>query len=289
MDVSPQLLWQSLINGFALGWLYILMALGLSLIFGITRIMQFAHGEIYMVGGYVVYLFSVSLHLNLYLSILLAMVIVGAFGLLLYYGLFKRFSGQMVNPIIISVGLTLILQSAMIVTFGLSQRNLPRLAQGHFTVLGSPVPQDRILVIGVSFVLVLALYVALKKHRYGQAMVASVQSPEGALLQGISHVRMGAISMFLGSALAAAGGGLAGSVFQLTPFMGNQPLIKGLVIIVLGGLGSIPGVVAGGIMLGVLDGVMPVVIGSGWAAIIPLVIVMIVLIVKPTGLWGYER
>lgn len=288
MDVSPQLLWQSLINGFALGWLYILMALGLSLIFGITRVMQFAHGEIYMLGGYVVYVLSVSLELDLYLSILIAMVVVGSFGLLLYLGLFKRFSGQMVNPIIISVGLTLILQSAMIVTFGITQRTLPRLSEGHFSVLGSPVPRDRILVIGVSFVLVVALYVAQKKHRYGQGMIASVQSPEGALLQGISHTRMGAISMFIGSALAAAAGGLAGSVFQLTPYMGVQPLIKGLVIIVLGGLGSLPGVVVGGILLGVLDGVAPVVIGSGWAAILPLVIVMVVLVVKPKGLWGHE-
>lgn len=287
--MTLQLLWQSLINGFALGWLYILMALGLSLIFGITRIMQFAHGELYMVGGYVVYVLAVSLHLNLWLSILLSMIIVGAFGFLLYLGLFKRFSGQMINPIIISVGLTLILQSAMVVAFGLTQRSLPRLAEGSLTILGSPVPKDRIVVIGISFLLVAALYYALKKHRYGQAMVASVQSPEGALLQGISHSRMAAISMAIGSALAGGAGALAGSVFQLTPYMGVQPLIKGLVIIVLGGLGSIPGVVVGGIFLGLLDGVAPVVLGAGWAAIIPLIVVMVVLMVKPTGLWGYER
>ena len=287
--MTPQLLWQSVVNGFALGWLYILMALGLSLIFGITRIMQFAHGEIYMMGGYVVYVFAVSLHLNLYLSILLAMVVVGLFGLLLYLGLFRRFSGQMMNPIIVSVGLTLILQSSMVVIFGLTQRSLPRLSQGHLNLFGSPVPRDRLIAVAVSVLLVLVLYVVLKKTRYGLAMVASVQSPEGARLQGISHLRMAAISMAIGSALAAAGGGLAGSIFQLTPYMGITPLIKGLIIIVLGGLGSIPGVVIGGILLGLLDGVAPVVLGPGWAAVIPLLIVMAVLIVKPTGLWGYER
>ncbi len=287
--MTAQLLWQSFINGFALGWLYILMALGLSLIFGITRIMQFAHGELYMLGGYVVYLFSVSLHLNLFLSILLAMVLVGAFGYLLYVGLFKRFTGQMVNPIIISVGLTLILQSGVMVVFGLTQRTLPRLAEGGLSLLGSPVPKDRLVVVVVSVILVAALYVALKKHRYGQAMVASAQSPEGAQLQGINLARMGAISMFTASALAAAGRALAGSVFQLTPYMGVQPLVKGLIIIVLGGLGSVPGVVVGGLFLGLLDGVAPVVLGAGWASILPLVIVMIVLLVKPTGLWGYGR
>lgn len=287
--MTAQLLWQSFINGFALGWLYILMALGLSLIFGITRIMQFAHGELYMLGGYVVYLFSVSLHLNLFLSILLAMVLVGAFGYLLYVGLFKRFTGQMVNPIIISVGLTLILQSGVMVVFGITQRTLPRLAEGGLSLLGSPVPKDRLVVVVVSVILVAALYVALKKHRYGQAMVASAQSPEGAQLQGINLARMGAISMFTASALAAAGGALAGSVFQLTPYMGVQPLVKGLIIIVLGGLGSVPGVVVGGLFLGLLDGVAPVVLGAGWASILPLVIVMIVLLVKPTGLWGYGR
>jgi branched-subunit amino acid ABC-type transport system permease component len=279
--MTAQLLWQSFINGFALGWLYI--------IFGITRIMQFAHGELYMLGGYVVYLFSVSLHLNLFFSILMAMVIVGAFGYVLYVGLFKRFTGQMVNPIIISVGLTLILQSGVMVVFGITQRTLPRLAEGGLSLLGSPVPKDRLVVVVVSVFLVAVLYVALKKHRYGQAMVASAQSPEGAQLQGINLARMGAISMFTASALAAAGGALAGSVFQLTPYMGVQPLVKGLIIIVLGGLGSVPGVVVGGLFLGLLDGVAPVVLGAGWASILPLVIVMIVLLVKPTGLWGYGR
>lgn len=287
--MTAQLLWQSFINGFALGWLYILMALGLSLIFGITRIMQFAHGELYMLGGYVVYLFSVSLHLNLFFSILLAMLLVGVFGYVLYVGLFKRFTGQMVNPIIVSVGLTLILQSGIVVVFGITQRTLPRLAEGGLSLLGSPVPKDRLVVVAVAIILVIALYVALKKHRYGQAMVASVQSPEGAQLQGINLARMGAISMFAASALAAAGGALAGSVFQLTPYMGVQPLVKGLIIIVLGGLGSVPGVVVGGIFLGLLDGVAPVVLGAGWASILPLIIVMIVLLVKPTGLWGYGR
>jgi branched-chain amino acid transport system permease protein len=287
--MTPQLLWQSVINGFALGWLYILMALGLSLIFGITRIMQFAHGEIYMVGGYVVYVLSVSFGLNLYVSILLAMVVVGAFGFVLYMGLFRRFRGEMINPIIVSVGITLILQSGMVALFGLTQRTLPRLAEGHTTLFGSPVPTDRLIAVGVSVLLVLALYVVLKRTRYGLAMVASVQSAEGARLQGISYTGMAAASMVIGSALAAAGGGLAGSIFQLTPYMGVTPLIKGLIIIVLGGLGSIPGVVIGGILLGLLDGIAPVVLGPGWAAVIPLVIVMMVLIVKPTGLWGYER
>lgn len=287
--MTAQLLWQSFINGFALGWLYILMALGLSLIFGITRIMQFAHGELYMVGGYVVYLFSVSLHLNLFFSIILAMLLVGAFGYVLYVGLFKRFTGQMVNPIIVSVGLTLILQSGIMVVFGITQRTLPRLAEGGLSLLGSPVPKDRLVVVAVAIILVAALYVALKKHRYGQAMVASAQSPEGAQLQGINLARMGAISMFAASALAAAGGALAGSVFQLTPYMGVQPLVKGLIIIVLGGLGSVPGVVVGGLFLGLLDGVVPVALGPGWASILPLIIVMIVLLVKPTGLWGYGR
>ncbi|MCZ7665578.1 MAG: branched-chain amino acid ABC transporter permease [Thermoleophilia bacterium] len=287
--MTPQLIWQSFVNGFALGWLYILMALGLSLIFGITRIMQFAHGELYMLGGYVVYLLTASLHLNLFLSIILAMVVVGAFGLLLYIGLFRRYTGQMVNPIIISVGLTLILQSAVVVTFGITQRSLPRLAEGGLSLFGSPVPKDRLVVVAVALALVVALYAALKKHRYGQAMVASVQSPEGAQLQGINLKLMGGLSMFTASALAAAGGALAGSVFQLTPYMGVQPLVKGLVIIVLGGLGSVPGVVVGGIFLGLLDGLAPVVLGAGWASILPLLVVMAVLLVRPTGLWGYGR
>ena len=137
-------------------------------------------------------------------------------------------------------------------------------------------------------ILVSLVYAFTKKHKYGQAMTASVQNPEGALLQGISPFVMGAISMMAGCALGAAAGAMAGSIFQLTPYMGTLPLTKGLVIIVLGGMGSIPGAVVGGLFLGLVDGLVPPLLGAGPAAILPLVLVIGVLILRPAGLWGRE-
>jgi len=264
------------------------MALGLTLIFGIMNIMQFAHGEVYMLGAYVVFYLTSSLKVPLPIAILLSMLSAAAFGVLLERTLFRRVRGKMLTPIVISLGLILILQSGAIVSFGLYERTIPRLAQGSLDVLGSMIPKDRLLAVAVAVLLSLGLYVFLKGTRYGQAMIASTQSPDGAVLQGISPTGMAALAMAIGSALAAAGGALAGSLFALGPYMGMQPLLKGLVIIVLGGMGSLPGAALAGMTLGLIDGLVPILFGPAWAALLPLVIVIFVLVIRPQGLFGHE-
>jgi branched-chain amino acid transport system permease protein len=151
------------------------------------------------------------------------------------------------------------------------------------------VPKDRIAAVVVAVVLSLILYLFLRLTRYGQAMVASAQSPEGAILQGIGPDKMSALSMAIGCALAAAGGTLAGSLFTLSPFMGLLPLIKGLTIIVLGGMGSLPGAFIAGMTLGLIDGVIPLLFGGAWASIGPLLLVILVLVIKPQGFFGHAE
>jgi len=279
---------QAILNGVALGWLYVLMALGLTFILSMSGIIQLAHGEIYMIGAYIAYYLSVSWGLNLYEAMLVSMFAMAAFGLILEKLIFRPVQGQILPSIIVSVGLTLILTSSAIVGFGLYQRALPKLVYGSFHILGSAVPKDRIIAVFFSVVLSFLVYLFLKKTRYGQAMVASGQNPEGARLKGVDPIQMSRLSFVMGCALASAAGVLAGSIFQLNPFMGSQPLVKGLVIIVLGGMGSLLGAVVGGILLGLLDGIIPVVLGSAEAAIAPLIIVVIILLVKPQGLFGHE-
>jgi len=138
-------------------------------------------------------------------------------------------------------------------------------------------------------ILSLALYLFLKLTQYGQAMVASAQSSEGAILQGIDPNRMSALSMAIGCALAAAGGTLAGSLFTLSPYMGLMPLVKGITIIVLGGMGSLPGAFVAGMTLGLIDGVVPILFGAAWASIGPLLIVIVVLVIKPQGFFGHAE
>jgi branched-chain amino acid transport system permease protein len=279
---------QAIVNGFALGWLYVLMALGLTLILSIMGILQLAHGEVYMIGAYVTYYCCVSFGVNLYASMFISMAVMAGFGLFLERFLFRPVRAQILAPIVISLGLTLILMSSAVVGFGLYERSIPRLAQGSFVFLGSAVPKDRIIAVGFAVGLLLLLYLFLKKSKYGQAMVASAQSREGAILRGISPNVMSSIAMAIGCALAAAGGTLAGSILMLTPSMGTLPLVKGLVIIVLGGMGSLLGAAIGGIFLGLVDGIIPVAFSPGLTSLAPLVVVIAILLVRPQGLFGHE-
>jgi branched-chain amino acid transport system permease protein len=288
LEISFQLVFQGLVNGLALGWLYVLMALGLTLIFGIMHIMQFAHGEIYMLGAYVVFYLTSSLGLPLLAATGLSMLCMAGIGILLERSVFRPLKGDWMAAVVAATGLTLIMQSGAVAAFGLYERSIPGLAEGSLSIMGSMVPKDRLAAVAVAIVLSVLLYGFLKATRYGQAMVASAQSPEGAILQGIAPNRMAGLAMAIGCALAASGGALAGSLFELSPFMGGLPLVKGLTIIVLGGMGSMPGALVGGMILGLVDGVVPVLLGQAWASMGPLFLVVLILIIKPTGLFGHE-
>ena len=276
-------------NGLALGWIYVLMALGLTLIFGIMHIMQFAHGEIYMLGAYVVYYLTASFGLPVLAAMALSMMVMAAVGLVLERFLFRPLRVEWSSAVVGATGLTLILQSGSVVMFGLYQRNIPLLAQGPFDIIGIIVPKDRIAAVMAAVILSLALYLFLKLTEYGQAMMASAQSPEGAVLQGIDPNRMSALSMAIGCALAAAGGTLAGSLFTLSPYMGLVPLVKGITIIVLGGMGSLPGAFISGMTLGLIDGLVPILFGAAWASIGPLLLVIVVLVIRPQGFFGHAE
>lgn len=287
--VSRDILIQAIINGIALGWLYVLMALGLTLILSIMGILQLAHGEVYMLGAFAVH-YLVGRGLGIYPGIALAMVMMAVFGIMLERGLFRPQPGRdvVLGSIVVSTGLTLILTSGIIVSFGLYTKSLPFLITGSFTVFGAMVPSDRILAIGFSLLALLMLYAFLKKTRLGLAMTASAQNREGSFLKGINPNRMSMSAMAIGCALAALAGALAGSILQLQPYMGGLPMIKGLVIIVLGGLGSIPGAVIGGLILGLIDGIVPVFFSPAVAAVGPLVMVILILLFRPKGLLGHD-
>ena len=276
-----------MVNGLAMGWIYVLMALGLTLIFGIMHIMQFAHGEIYMLGAYAVYYLTASFKVPLFPAIALSMLIMAIAGLIIERLLFRRLR-DFLAAVIGATGLQLILQSGAMVMFGVYQRSIPILAQGSINIMGSVVPKDRVVAVLVAMFLSLVLYVFLRTTKFGRAMVGSAQNPEGAILQGISPNRMAALAMAVGCALAAAGGVLAGSLFELNPYMGLMPLLKGMTIIVLGGMGSLPGAFIGGMILGLVDGVGPVLFGHGLASIVPLFFVIAVLLIKPQGFFGRE-
>lgn len=260
---------QSFINGLALGWIYILIAMGLSLVFGTMRILQFAHGEVYMLGAYAVYDFVVLHGLPFLVAMPLCMATGLVLGLILERFFFRPLGGEFLPTIMIALGLMIVLQAIVTVGFGVTPKSIPSFAPHAVEVLGLRLGSDRLIAVAVSIALILLLYFFLKRTKLGLALTAAAQHREASLLMGINPTHMSLTAMAVGSAMASVAGGLMGSIFPLNPVMGGTALMKGLIIIILGGMGSLPGVVVGGLILGFIDGVAPVVSGPATAAQLP--------------------
>ena len=289
IDVTGQAIAQSIMNGLCLGWIYILIAAGLSLIFGIMNILQFAHGEVYMLGAYVVYYFNVMLGFNFFVALFISIVFMLVLGSILERFIFRPLVGEPLTPLIVSLGLMIILQASVQIMFGVSPKSIPSFYANVADLMGVKMGSDRLIVVGISAAIISGLYLMLKKTKLGQAPTASAQHPDASRLMGINPYLMAAAAMAIGSALAGAAGGLMGSILKIDPFMGGAVLIKGLIIIVLGGKGSLLGVIVGGLLVGLIDGIVPVLFGPAVAAIAPLFIVAIIVVIRPQGFFGYEQ
>jgi branched-chain amino acid transport system permease protein len=279
---------QSIVNGFTLSAIYILVSLGLTLILSIMNIVQMAHGEIYMIGAYLVYyLFSV-MHVNFYISLLASILLVGGFGIIMQRFLFRRYTGDPERAMIISIGLMLCLQNIVIFVAGGVAKAYASPFTGVAKFLGVSLSWERLIIIAVGVILVIALFMFVRYTKQGQAMLAISQDKEGAALQGININRISSLAMFLGSALAALAGGLVGGLFSLLPTMGSFALMKGIAVIVLGGLGSIPGVIIGSLCLGLIDGIVPMFSTVYIAGLIGYGAIILILFFRPKGIWGHD-
>jgi branched-chain amino acid transport system permease protein len=165
---------------------------------------------------------------------------------------------------------------------------MPSIIPGVWRVGGITLSWDRLLAIFVGIVLISALFRLIHNTKIGQAMVAVSQDTYAASLQGIDVNRISAVAMALGCALAAIAGALMGSIFSTSPYMGTSAITKGIAVIILGGLGSIPGAVVGGLILGLIDGVVPPLLSTNMATIFGFVVIIIVLLLRPKGLFGHE-
>lgn len=282
------MLWQGIVNGISAGWIYVLVALGLTLVFGIMRIVQLAHGEIYMLGSYVVYYMCVVRGANMLLSFVVSVVALSILGIILERVFFRRFMDKIEPSVIVAIGLVLLLQTIAVVSFGSNEKTIPIIVSGILTLWGARISWDRVLAVIVGSGLVFALYLFIRGTRIGQAMIAISQDRVAASLQGINVNRVSSITMAIGCGLAAVAGGLMGSIFAVDPFMGSFAISKGLAVIILGGLGSIPGAVVGGLILGLIDGVVPLYYSTTTANIIGFACIVLLLILRPRGLMGYE-
>jgi branched-chain amino acid transport system permease protein len=279
---------QNLLNGLTSGWLYILVALGLTLVLSIVGIVQLAHGEVYMVGAYVVYFFCVVAGLNFFPALLISIVSVALLGVLLERFFLRPFRNDMEGAIITTLALILILQTGIITVAGPGYKDIPSPVEGVLTILGARLSWERLMTITVGVVLVIALLLFIGKTKVGQAMVAVSEDRDAAALVGINVNKISSVAMFLGCGLAAAAGGMTGPIFNLTPFMGGFALTKGIEVIILGGLGSIPGAIIGGLILGLVEGLITPLVSIQVANIIGLVVIVLILLFRPQGLMGHE-
>ena len=280
---------ETLLWGIANGCIYILLATGLNIIFGVMKLVNFAHGQLLMVGAFVAYEVTKIAGLNPYLSILVAMGSVALIGVALEKFAFRRIRGtDKLNEIFISLGLIYMFENIATLLW---ERNynirIPSPLAGLSLSLGEvTLGYDRIIAMFIVIVILIGLVFLTKRTKIGLAMRATSQKSDTAMLMGINIGKVYIVTFALGAALAGAAGALYGILFPFNPVIGALPTIKAFAIIILGGLGSIPGAVAGGLLYGIAENMAAYLSGGVWQDAISFVLLIIVLIIRPTGLFG---
>lgn len=283
---------QQLINGIALGSTYALIALGYTMVYGIITLINFAHGEIFMAGAFLGLLLVGVFKLNIFLAMVCAMVFCMFLGVVVEFVAYRplRRSSRL-SALISAIGVSIFLSSLALMIFGANAKAFPEQAfpARQIRIGDAEISTLQILIIGVSATLMLALEFIVQKTRIGKAMRATSEDYDTAALMGINVNFVISFTFALGSALAAAGGVLVGLLFNAVSFnMGLMAGLKAFAAAVLGGIGSIPGAMLGGLILGVTE-VFGVALGySSYRDAIAFAVLVLVLLVRPTGLLGQK-
>jgi branched-subunit amino acid ABC-type transport system permease component len=268
--------------------MYILMALGFAIMLSVMRVLNFAHAVIYMGGGYICYQLAVVYGLNQWVSLVLAAVIMGLFGLFLERFCFRPFFGDVNRTIVMTLALIVILESAVNILVGTHVRSVPAFASGVLRTGGVSLSVERLTTFIISAALLLVLIFFIQRTKTGQQMLAVSQDATGAVLQGINIYRVSAIATVIACALAAVAGSLMGAIVSLSPYMGDHMLVKAIEIVILAGIGSIGGVLGAGLILGTIDASLPLLISGSATEAVGLGIVILILLFRPQGLFGHE-
>lgn len=275
------------LNGITQGMIYVLIAMGLTLVFSIMHIINFAHGELYMLGAFALWLLYSEFHINYLLALIVSIVLLFILGLIMERFFFRPVrAGGLFPSFIVAVGLVLCLQNLALIAFSGRDKGVPTAIPGIMNIYGVPYPYEKLTIVLGSAALIAGLFFFVQRVRMGKAMRAVAQDPDAAVLQGISINQTSALCLGIGAALAAAAAGLVTPILFINPYMGGGMLMKAFIIIILGGMGSIPGAVIGGLFLGLMEGYGTYFFGAVEALIISFGIIMLVLIVRPTGLMG---
>src|SRR5215468_69403 len=279
---------QHLLNALILGGTYALLGIGLTLIFGIMRVVNFAHGELYAFGAYMMYLWVMVLGANFYLALPLAVVMGVALGALIEIALLRRLQGADIDTtMLVMIGAGIALQNMEQLGWSGVAKSIDTPFPSAPMVLGPvSVSWTRLFVFVVALALIVATYGLISRTRMGKAMRATFQDRETAALMGVDIARVHTTTFALGSGLAAAAGALLGPVFVVTPTMGDLASLKAFAIVILGGLGNITGATIGAFILALVEELGAGYVSSGYRDAMGFLIIIVVLLFKPTGLFA---
>lgn len=280
---------QQLVNGISLGSIYALIALGYTMVYGIIKLINFAHGDVFMIGAFIGFYAISGWGLGFFPALLLAMVVCAIFGVLIERIAYKRLrNATRIAALITAIGVSLLIEYSVIYFRGAQPEAYPDvLSKGTFNLFGAQISIQSIMILSVSIALMLILQFIVHKTKIGKAMRAVSHDVEAARLMGINVDNTISATFAIGSALAGAAGVIFGVYYtKIDPLMGVIPGVKAFVAAVLGGIGIIPGAMAGGMVLGIVESIVSALGFSLWRDAAAFVILILILIFRPSGIFG---
>jgi branched-chain amino acid transport system permease protein len=288
MDLSTFV--QTIANSVVAGSIYATVAVGLALAFGVMQMANFAHGEFFMAGAYVVYVLYALGGLPFPVAVLAAIPIVGAMGLLTERFIFRPTRGNVLAGFMATAGLAFILQVIVGQTWGVGlMRYVPSPYMGAATIGGALIGWQRVIVVPAAGLMLGLLWVFLHRSRLGKGLRACAQDPEAAALQGISINKMTALAMGIAGAFAGVAGALMAPIHAVTPYMGHAVIVTAFIIVIVGGMASIEGAVLAAFLLGFIHTFVTTIFDAVVAIMVGVAFMAVILIVKPTGLLGHVK
>ena len=280
---------QQLVNGIILGSIYALLALGYTMVYGIIKLINFAHGDIYMIGAFVGYYAINSLKMNFWIALVFSMIVCAILGVVIEFLAYRPLrNSTRISALITAIGVSFFLEYIMVYFVGADTRSFPQSIKMHTYHLESiSVTNVQLLILVVALVLMVALQLIVKKTKMGKAMRAVSVDSDAAELMGINVNNTISFTFALGSSLAGAAGVLIGLYYNsIEPLMGMTPGIKAFVAAVLGGIGIIPGAALGGFVIGILETLSTAIGLSSYRDAIVYGVLIVILLVRPAGILG---
>ena len=277
---------QILIYGAVSSAIYAMLAVGFTLIFGVARILNLAHGSFYALGAYSAFTMTSLLGLPLLVAAPLSVLVVALFGVVMERLLVRPLRQSQLAVLMITLAVSLAVEQALFLTFGSEYRNVPSFIAEKIAIGGVDISGQRLLALAVGVAVLLALWLVIQRTRLGAAILAVSQDPEAAQYMGIPSDRVFATVMGLSAGLAALAAVLAAPFLTVQPGMGLLPMVKAFAIVIVGGLGSIPGSILGALLLGYSETIVAYLVSTSWTELVSLVAVLLTLILRPAGLFG---